>query len=565
MPSLDFGVLFVIGLGVFGGILGAWLFQRLRIPQVVGYIAIGLLIGESGLRIVTLADVEALRSLSLFALGIIGFLVGGELRAESFRKYGRQFAAIFLGEGILAFVLVGGGVGALVYTVSQNLSASLAAGIVFGAIASATDPASTIDVLWEYRGRGILTTSLIAIVALDDALAMTLYGLGTSLAGILTHSGASVGEAASRIVIELPGAIVVGFAAGVLLNYILRWSHKRERSLAIAIGVILLVIGLAVAAGMDVILATMTLGVTLVNLAPRRSSELLSVVRSFATPIYVIFFVLVGARLGIAAMPVWLWGVVAVYVVARSAGKFVGAYWGATISGAAQPVRRYAGLGLFAQGGVAVGLSIMASQRLGHIMVTDTMALGDMVVFGVTATTLIVQIIGPPAVKLAIRLGGEMGRNVTDEDVIASWKVADAMSCDLVPVKGTTPLREVFQVFSEHDYLMYPVVGVDGRLVGIISLERLKHALMNQDVWEWVVAFDVMTPAVDKVTASMPLGAAMDLMRQLHIEQIPVINDEGEQMPVGLLDLRKARIMIEEEVIRRQVPGPGNAAATSTI
>jgi NhaP-type Na+/H+ or K+/H+ antiporter len=280
MPFLDFGVLFVIGLGVFGGILGAWLFQRLRIPQVLGYIAIGLLIGESGLRIVKIADVEALRSLSLFALGIIGFLVGGELKGENFRKYGRQFAAIFLGEGLAAFALVGLGVGTLVYYVSHNAGASLASGIVFGAIASATDPASTIDVLWEYRSRGVLTTSLIAIVALDDALAMTLYGLGTSLAAILTHESVSLGGAATMIVVELLGAVAVGLAGGAILNYILRWSHQRERSLAIAIGVILLVIGFALAAGMDVILATMTLGVTMVNLAPRRSKDLISLVRS---------------------------------------------------------------------------------------------------------------------------------------------------------------------------------------------------------------------------------------------------------------------------------------------
>jgi Kef-type K+ transport system membrane component KefB/CBS domain-containing protein len=556
MQSLDFGVLFVIGLGVFGGILGAWLFQRLHIPQVVGYIAIGLMMGESGLRVITLSDIEAMHSLSLFALGIIGFLVGGELRAESFRRYGRQFAAIFLGEGLTSFILVGAGVGSVVYAVSHSTSASVAAGIVFGAIASATDPASTMDVLWESRSRGVLTTSLVAIVALDDALAMTLYGLGTSLAGILTHGSASLGDAASKIVIELLGAVVVGFAGGVLLNYILRWSHRRERSLAIAIGIILLVIGFAVAAGMDVILATMTLGLTLVNLAPRRSKELLSVVRSFSTPIYVIFFVLVGARLSIATMPVWLWGLVVVYVIARSAGKVAGAFWGAKISGAAETVRKYAGLGLFAQGGVAVGLSIMASRNLGNIMVTETMALGDMVVFGVTATTLIVQIIGPPAVKLSVRLGGEIGRNVTEEDVIASLTVKDVMSREPAPIMGTTPLREVFQVFSERDHLVYPVVGADGRLVGVISLEAIKHALMDQDVWEWVVAYDVMIPVTDRVTTSMPLRSAMDLMDQVDIEQVPVVDDRDREIPVGVLDRRTARVLVKEEVIRRQAPGP---------
>jgi Kef-type K+ transport system membrane component KefB/CBS domain-containing protein len=561
MHAIDLGVLFVLGVAVFGGILGAWLFQRLRVPQVVGYIAIGLLIGESGLRIVTAADVDTMRSLSLFALGIIGFLVGGELQAESFRKYGRQFTAIFLGEGLAAFALVGFFVGLLVHAVSHSFETALASGIVFGAIASATDPASTIDVLWEYRSRGVLTTALIAVVALDDALAMTLYGLGISLAQMLTQEGASLGGAAGEIVEELAGAVVLGLATGLLLNFILRWTHQRERTLALAIGVILLVIGFAGAFKMDIILATMTLGVTVVNLAPRRSKELFGIVRSFASPIYVLFFVLVGARLGVSSMPIWIWALAAVYVLARSGGKMVGAYYGAKISGAEETVRKYTGLGLFAQGGVAVGLSIMASQRLGHIMITSTMGLGDMVVFGVTATTLIVQVLGPPAVKMSIRLGGEIGRNVTPDDVIASWTVRDVMTGDLPPIGGTAPLWEVFQVFSEHDCLVYPVVGPDGKMTGVISLENLKHALMDQNVWEWVVAHDVMTPPVDTVAASMPLRSAMDLMGQLHLEQIPVVDDETGQIPLGLMDLRTARILVEAEVIRRQAPGPEVAPA----
>jgi len=96
---------------------------------------------------------------------------------------------------------------------------SIAAGVVFGAIASATDPASTIDVLWEYRSAGVLTTAIVAIVALDDALAMTLYGLGTSAATILTQSGGdSVGVTLLHTGIELGGAILLGVICGFVLN-----------------------------------------------------------------------------------------------------------------------------------------------------------------------------------------------------------------------------------------------------------------------------------------------------------------------------------------------------------
>ena len=94
------------------------------------------------------------------------------------KKYGKQFSLILLGEGVIAFILVGGLVTLCLWKVCGNIPVSLAGGLVFGAIASATDPAATINVLWEYRTAGILTTTVIAIVALDDALAMFLYGLG---------------------------------------------------------------------------------------------------------------------------------------------------------------------------------------------------------------------------------------------------------------------------------------------------------------------------------------------------------------------------------------------------
>ncbi|HPS53024.1 MAG TPA: cation:proton antiporter, partial [Phycisphaerae bacterium] len=214
------GLLFVLGIGVLGGTIGALLFQKLKVPQVVGYIGIGLLIGDTGFGIVPSDQIAQFKQLNLFALGIIGFLVGGELSGDIFRKYGKQFMGILMGEGLAAFILVGIASGLVIYFVVHNTAAAVAAGIVFGAIASATDPASTIDVLWEYRSRGILTTAIIAIVALDDALAMTLYGLGTSAAGMLMGENASFAAAFMKLSVELFGSILLGGVAGLLLNWI---------------------------------------------------------------------------------------------------------------------------------------------------------------------------------------------------------------------------------------------------------------------------------------------------------------------------------------------------------
>jgi len=554
VENINFSILFILGVSIFGGLIGASFFQKLRIPQVVGYIVIGLIVGESGLKLINQAAVTTLQPFTLFALGIIGFLVGGELKAETFRKYARQFFAILLGEGLGAFLLVGISTALFMYHVFHNAPAALAAGVVFGAIASATDPASTINVLWEYRALGILTTSLTAIVALDDALAMTLYGIGTGVAEILTGNSGSIIIEIGKVALNLSGAVIAGLVCALILRLLVQRVHQPEESLAFAIGLILLLISISTYLGIDVILTSMTLGCVLVNMLPRRSKDLFQIMRSFSTPIYVLFFVLAGARIGISQMPGWLWGIVVIYVFGRSVGKMIGAYTGARYAGSKPVVRRYLGIGLFAQGGVAIGLSIMASEHLGNTMMDQNLSLGDVIIFGVAATTFIVQLTGPPMVKLAIKLSGEAGRNITKEDVIDSWTIADVMKTDIVLIQENEPLTKAAQTFMEHDYLVYPVVDRQNNIIGVMSLESLKDVLVNQDSWTWLVASDIMAPVKDKVFDTMPLKDVISRMNEFDINQMPVMKKGNGNVPIGIID--KARIckLVDKEVISRQRP-----------
>lgn len=545
------GLLTIIGLCIFCGVIGAWIFQKLHIPQVVGYIVIGVLIGESGFRVVDHADILALRPFNLFALGLIGFLVGGELHGTIFKKYGKQFTAILLGEGLAAFFLVGTACTLIVQAICHDWVLALAAGTVFGAIASATDPASTIDVLWEYRTAGVLSTAIVAIVALDDALAMTLYGIGTSTARMLTSGEGSIGTELGPVAVELFGAVVLGLLAGFGLNLILRFLPQKERRLGLALGVILLTISAAVVFKMDVILATMSIGILLTNIAPRRSKELFEIVRSFSSPIYILFFVLVGARLDVRNMPLWLLGLVFVYVLMRSLGKWVGSYWGGRLSKAEPVVSRYMGFSLFAQGGVAVGLSIVASQHLNGIAITETMSLGDMIVATVTATTLIVQLIGPLCTRYAVRAAKEIDRNITEEDVIAELTVGDVMNPDVQPIPEDLPLSVVLQRFTNNDALVYPVVSMEGRILGVLTFESLKELLGDADSWQWLVASDVMQPVEEKTVVPTRLAEVLDDMNRMQAEALPVTRGDGTDSAVGVLDIRYARRRIREELIRR--------------
>ncbi|WP_372808591.1 cation:proton antiporter [Pontiella sp.] len=554
MPDIELGVLGILGICIAGGIIGAWIIQKLKVPQVVGYILIGVLIGDTGFGLLHPADIAALRPFNNFALGLIGFLVGGELSASIFKKYGKQFTAILIGEGIAAFVLVGLSSTLILYAVCHDWIAALAGGIVFGAIASATDPASTIDVLWEYRSAGVLTTAIVAIVALDDALAMTLYGLGTSVATILVQGnegGHSIGLTLLHTFLELGGAILLGVVCGFILDYMMKYLPQNEKRLGMSIGILMVCIGVAVAFKVDLILATMAVGIVLINRAPNRSKKLFETVRSFSTPIYIVFFVLVGARLSLDNMPAWVWGLVAAYVLMRSLGKWIGAYWGGSISKAEKPVRKYLGMAIFAQGGVAVGLSIVASHNLQHIEVVEGMSLGDMIIFTVTATTLCVQLIGPAFAKLAIKKAGEIGRNVTEEDVMAELKVVDVVST-IVPLQEGTPLETVVQHFAEQETFVYPVVSAEGKIVGVLTFEMLKELLNERDTWQWLLVGDVMQPLRHRLVSSMNLGEALKEMNNNQIEALPVIENEENQKLLGVLDIRAARRSIGAELVKRQ-------------
>ncbi|MCF7928609.1 MAG: cation:proton antiporter [Spirochaetales bacterium] len=546
---MHFGLLFILGFCIFGGMFGGYIFQRIKIPQVVGYIAVGLLIGQSGFQLVTAEEIQKLESINLFALGIIGFLVGGELELENFRKYGKQFSSILISEGISAFLLVGASTFAVVWFVAGlPLSAALASAIVFGAIASATDPASTINVLWEYKAAGVLTMSLTAIVALDDALAMTVYGFGTSAVEMITHSDQALWPQIQSVLIELGGAVGTGIVFALILAALLKMMHEVEKIAVMTIGLVFLIVALSNAAGMDIILASMLFGFGLRNLAPYRSEGMFSFLKNISVVIYVLFFVFVGARIELSAMPLWLWMVVLGYVVFRTIGKWGGAMLGAKISGSEENIRKYLGMGLFSQGGVAIGLSIMAGHHLSHIQVTESASLGELIISGITATTLIVQVLGPPFVKLAITKAGEQNRKITEEDVIAGMSLDDIMITDPVTLTEEMPLGTAIEWFGRNPSDVLPVVDSDGRLTGIFTLDSFKQVISNEETWKWLLVSDTMFSLRDSMMIENDLTAAdaYAAMKSTHLDYVVVVGKDEPARLHGLVEMKRIKTAVNE-------------------
>jgi Kef-type K+ transport system membrane component KefB len=401
-----------IGLLLIVSFLGSKVFQRFGIPQVVGFIVLGVLHGPSFLNVIPLEVSQELLFISEIALGLIGFDMGSHLRLNEIRKLGKSILFILIFEAFGAFLLVTAGV----YALTQSWYTAL----IFGALSSATAPAATVDVLAEYDAKGPLTTTLLAVVGLDDALSLLLYSLAAAFAASLLAGG----EALSLIeILELPfieigGSILLGGFMGYTLNRLMHRMKSHHDAMAVSIGFVLLGAGVSLVLDFSLILTTMVMGMVTVNCCPDHGRHIRYTIEQAGPVIYVLFFTLVGARFQISLLPAM--GMLGLaYIILRSAGKFGGAWLGGRLGGAEKTVRSNLGFGLLSQAGVAIGLALASASRFSQYG-EEGQALGSLIINVITATTFVVQIVGPIAVKFAITRAGEVGQAKLVDDIWAS-------------------------------------------------------------------------------------------------------------------------------------------------
>lgn len=538
-------LILLMGIGVFIGMVGGALIQWARIPQIVGYISIGVILGPL-LGIISKPIITTLEPFNMVALGVIGFLIGGELQRDIFVKFGKQVISILVFEGMTAFLLVGLLSFGVLTAFGRDWQTSLAVAVVLAAICSATDPASTVSVLWEEKARGPLTSMLVAIVALDDALALTLYAIGVSVAGvILGNQEQSLVVALGHAFLHLVGSGLVGVGSGFVLTWLLKRIEDVEKVLVFTVGTVLLLVGVSTRFHLDTIIVTMALGVTLVNLEPRRMHISFEQMHRFSKPIYVLFFVLVGARLNIAGLTPMVWLLMAAYVLGSIVGKTGGSYLGARYSRAGKNIRRYLGFCLYPQGSIAVGLLIMASRQFDPEM-------GLIMLMVIILGAFILQIVGLLGVKFGVKQAGEAGLNITEEDLIKSYAVSKVMRRSVPVIDPGLSLREVIEIFSTTDSEYYPVVQADGTLVGAITLDGIRNTFTTQELNDWLVALDLAEPVVRQVPVDMALSEALDQAKHQDLSYIPVTQCGDTSGFQGILDIRVVHRKISAELLDRQ-------------
>ncbi|ENK1242763.1 cation:proton antiporter [Clostridium sporogenes] len=380
-PFLGVGIALIVGV-LFGKIM-----NRFKIPAVAGYIIAGLVLGVSGFNLENSIMIEKLSFIGDFALGIIAFNIGSELEVSVIKKLGKPIFIIAFFEATLAF--------AAVTIITLILGEKIYTALILGAVASATAPAATVMVLKEMKAKGPLTTTLLGVVAVDDAICLMIYSVASSLAKVfIANKSISAYSIIVPPLVEIFFSLLAGFVLGAILIYILNKCSRDSEIQTLTLGAIIILTGLCIKFNLSSLLASMCLGITVANLSAH-SNEVFSTIENFASPVITAFFVLAGARLDIRMVPkIGILGIC--YLVFRMIGKVSGASLGAAISKAPETVRKYIGYGLFSQIGVAVGLAIIVSREF------KGTGLDTKVLTILLATTIITEIIGPLSTKTAI-------------------------------------------------------------------------------------------------------------------------------------------------------------------
>jgi Kef-type K+ transport system membrane component KefB len=378
---LIIGALFLFGLAT--DALG----RRTRLPRVTLLLLFGLLIGPSALNLIPGFTQSWFPVVSDMALVMVGFLLGEKLVISMVHKAGGIVLWISIAQVLMtALALVVG----LVF-----LGVPLEIALVLGGIAPATDPAATLEVIRELKARGKFTSTLLAVVAIDDAWGLVVFSI--LFAAALSLNGQTGGEILLSGTWELGGAFLVGAAIGIPMAYLSGRVKPGEPTLMEALGGVFLCGGAALALGVSFLLAAMVMGAVVAWRAPHHERPF-HAIENVEWPFLVLFFVLAGASLEIGSIT-QIGKIGVAYLGLRVAGKLAGVWLGARVSRAGPDFRNWMGFTMLPQAGVAIGMVLVAGHRLPEI--------SEVVFPVVLGATILFELVGPVLTRAVLLRVGE--------------------------------------------------------------------------------------------------------------------------------------------------------------
>ena len=406
--------LLTLSIAMFAGLMLSRLAKVLKLPAVTAYLVAGILVGPyvlgqlgvPGLGFISMADVKSYSIIADVALGFIAFAIGNEFRLGQLKKTGKQATVIGIVQAVVTTLLVDAVLIGVHLAMPDKLP--LPAAIVLGAVASATAPAATLMVVRQYKAKGPLTDILLPIVALDDAVGLVLFAVSFGISKALISGRIDMISVLVEPILEVVLSLALGLVMGFLFTFFERFFHSRSKRLSMSVAFVFVTVALSmlkfeiggVHIGFSSLLVCMMLGTIFCNICDF-SAELMDRLDRWTAPLLILFFVISGAELELSVFTdVMIVLIGLVYILARSAGKYSGAFLSAKAMGCDKNIVKYLGITLLPQAGVALGMAIKAKAELGE----HGAIIANITLFAV----LVYELIGPMLTKISLQKAGEI-------------------------------------------------------------------------------------------------------------------------------------------------------------
>ncbi len=397
METVDSPLLLLLGCFLLAGYAAHAIGHQTHIPRVILLLLLGIGIGPFGLDLVPAYAQQWFPIATQAALSVVGFELGEKFLGATIRKVGKSLLIISLTKVL--------GTAAVVFLVLILFQFPIELALIFAGIAPATAPATTADVINEIKAKGELTETALRLVAIDDAWGVILFSLMLAAAAIISgdHSANGLIWDGTR---EIFGAIVLGAIIGLPMAWVTGRVSEGELTLIEALGFVFLCGGLAAALDLSYILACMSMGCVVSNVAKHHARPF-HAIENVRQPFLIIFFVLAGFHTDITGL-LTLGLLSVVYILGRTLGIISATYTGAYLAGSSTRIRNHIGWCMLPQAGVALGLALMAADRFPE--------LGGQVLSTIVGTCIFFEIAGPLSTRLTLRRAGEVPDLFSDSD-----------------------------------------------------------------------------------------------------------------------------------------------------
>ncbi|MCA9247363.1 MAG: cation:proton antiporter [Planctomycetales bacterium] len=536
------GILF--GAAVLGGLCG----RVLHLPHVTSFLLTGLLLGPEVLGVFPHSHLEYLDPLGKLAMALVLFAMGCRFDMVSFRRIVSRAVRLSAGEQLLTFLLVSVGL----FLVGQAWESAL----LFGALAMATAPATTVLVLKENEAEGPVTDLAISLVAMNNLAAIIIFELLFVAILYVTDSSAYPLWAQVReLGADLAAAAFVGCVAGLVASYACGLlSH--EQWLVVLVAIVTLAFGICMKLDLPYLLTFLAMGAMVAN-SSGRAREIVGQLDHLTELLCVVFFVIHGAELDLHAL--YAAGAAGgVYVVLRTLGKYGGVFLAANARVDGPKVKQWLGATLLAQAGAAIALASLAAERAPEI--------GEHLLTIILGTVVVFEIVGPLVLRFAVIRAGEvplshaifhsattpldelrglvnrilqaLGRDPWQGRETKTISVAELMRRDVEAISAAATFAEVVEFIEDCHDNTFPVIETTGVLAGVIRYPDLRDAMFDHELGTLVCAADLAIPSFPVLRPDDTLDLAWSTFGRVADDVVFVVDRLESPKLVGILKRR---------------------------